>query len=492
MATINLGRVKGDPFTYDDFTPEQLAGLKGESFKFEDFSEEQLDSITPKIEVGTVTTLDAGSQATVTPKVNGNTTTFDFGIPKGQDFNLEKIDSRTDLMANTEVGKLADALAIKEAITEVDKPDIANYTDLMANSVSGYNADALAVKEGFTNANNNSSKYSKNIPLVSDLLAEAAKGNDACVFVKYNVNTLNSPYIDGYAGTYTAGTAIINMSGSDYGQILAFPAGTAQVFNRYKTINGWSNWKCLNPTEYEVYGSNKVSGDAGSHNCVYRGRYLGEVVTEAQYASIAAGTFDNLYIGDYWGINNVRYRIAAFDYYYNTGDTVCTKHHVVVVPDKPLYNHVMNDEKTTVGAYVGSKLYIEGLEQAKTIIKNAFGSEHILSHKIYLVNAMTDGYASGAAWYDSEVELMTEQMVYGSSILLPTGDGMTVYSNHRVEKSQLPLFFYRPDIISNRSTYWLRDVISPYGFTCVGSVGRADTSSAENTNVGVRPSFCIC
>lgn len=29
MAEVNLGRVKGDPFTYADFTVEQLAALKG-------------------------------------------------------------------------------------------------------------------------------------------------------------------------------------------------------------------------------------------------------------------------------------------------------------------------------------------------------------------------------------------------------------------------------------------------------------------------------
>ena len=29
MAEVNLGRVKGEPFTYDDFTEEQLAALKG-------------------------------------------------------------------------------------------------------------------------------------------------------------------------------------------------------------------------------------------------------------------------------------------------------------------------------------------------------------------------------------------------------------------------------------------------------------------------------
>lgn len=30
MAEILLGRIKGDPFRYEDFTPEQLEALKGE------------------------------------------------------------------------------------------------------------------------------------------------------------------------------------------------------------------------------------------------------------------------------------------------------------------------------------------------------------------------------------------------------------------------------------------------------------------------------
>lgn len=60
---------------------------------------------------------------------------------------------------------------------------------------------------------------------------------------------------------------------------------------------------------------------AGFHNSLYRGENLGDHVTDEQYATIAAGTFDGLWIGDYWVIGGVTYRIAAFDYYYNTGDT---------------------------------------------------------------------------------------------------------------------------------------------------------------------------
>lgn len=229
--------------------------------------------------------------------------------------------------------------------------------------------------------------------------------------------------------------------------------------------------------------------NAGAHNAIYRGKSLGSSVTTAQYSAISAGTFDDMYIGDYWTIGGVNYRIAAFDYYLNCGDTSCTKHHVVLVPDTCLYNHVMNDTNITTGAYVGSKMYTEGLEQAKTTIKAAF-SGHVLSKRIYLSNATANGKASAGAWCDSEVDLMCEHMVYGNGVFSPVSDGTTVPNNYRVEKSQLPLFQHEPSRICNRATWWLRDVISASAFAGVGSDGLAGYSYASYS-LGVRPAFCI-
>lgn len=229
--------------------------------------------------------------------------------------------------------------------------------------------------------------------------------------------------------------------------------------------------------------------NAGAHNAIYRGKNLGTSVTAAQYAAISAGTFEDLYIGDYWVINGVNWRIAAFDYYLNCGDTSCTKHHVVIVPDTCLYSHVMNDTNITTGGYVGSKMYTEGLEQAKTTIKAAF-SGHVLSHRVYLTNAVTDGHPSAGAWCDSEVDLMNEQMVYGGAIFMPIANGSTVYTNYRVEKSQLPLFAHEPSRICNRATWWLRDVVTASLFARVGNDGYAYYYLASYS-IGVRPAFCI-
>lgn len=239
--------------------------------------------------------------------------------------------------------------------------------------------------------------------------------------------------------------------------------------------------------------------NAGAHNAIYRGKSLGSTVTTAQYAAIKAGTFDDLYIGDYWTIGGVNYRIAAFDYYLNSGDTSCTTHHVVIVPDTCLYNAQMHNTSsggyeggaanTTTGGYVGSDMYKSNLEQAKTTIKSAF-SGHVLKHRIYLTNAVANGRASGGAWCDSEVDLMCEQMVYGSGIFSPVSDGSNVPANYRVEKSQLPLFQHEPSRICNRATWWLRDVITASHFAGVHNDGYANYTHASNSN-GVRPAFCI-
>lgn len=230
--------------------------------------------------------------------------------------------------------------------------------------------------------------------------------------------------------------------------------------------------------------------NAGAHNSIYRGKNLGTTVTEEQWEAISSGTFTDLYIGDYWVIGGVNWRIAAFDYYLNCGDTSFTKHHAVIVPDTCLYSAQMNTTNVTTGAYKGSAMYTANLTQAKSTINSAFGSSHVLSHRIYLSNATSNGRASAGEWTDSTVDLMCEHMVYGSGIFSPVSDGSNVPNNYRVEKGQLPLFALEPSRICNRNTWWLRDVITAANFAYVNNSGNANYTDAS-FSLGVRPAFCI-
>lgn len=233
-----------------------------------------------------------------------------------------------------------------------------------------------------------------------------------------------------------------------------------------------------------------IVDNAATHNMVYRGKALGTTVTSEQWAAIKAGTFKDLYLGDYWTIGGVDYMIAAFNYWLNCGDTACTANHLLVVPRNNMYTGQMNSTNITTGGYVGSEMYKTGLAQAKTAFNNAFGSAHILNHREYLTNAITNGAPTGTDWYDSTVELMNENMVYGGRQFSPMPNGATdpwnTCRNYTIDKSQLPLFHLAPWLICNRSWYWLRDVVSAAGFASVYSDGYCDCCNASYTR-GVRP-----
>ncbi len=163
--------------------------------------------------------------------------------------------------------------------------------------------------------------------------------------------------------------------------------------------------------------------------------------------------------------------------------------HITIVPDTPLYTHVMNDTNITTGGYIGSKMYTEGLEQAKTIIRGIFGT-HLVKHRQILSNATVDGKASGWAWLDSEVELMNEIMVYGASVFGASNLGGGSGHNIGVGKSQLPLFRLNPRMINTRQSYWLRDVVSASLFALVSYACYANYLGASLA-YGVRPAFSI-
>ena len=258
----------------------------------------------------------------------------------------------------------------------------------------------------------------------------------------------------------------------------------------------------LAPSIVKLFAEN---GGAGLHNSLYRGKNLGSVFTDDQKAQIKAGTFNDLWIGDYWVIGGVTWRIADFDYWLHHGDTSCETHHAVIVPDGNLYNAQMHNTSsggyeagvanTTEGGIIGSDMYKTNLANAKATIKAAFGESHILIHREYLVNTVSGGHATNGSWYDSDVELMNECMVYGSHIFEPgttigTSDS-TIPANYTIDTSQLALFRLDHSKICNRAYWWLRGVVSAAYFARVDSNGGANCGDASDS-LGVRPAFGIC
>lgn len=229
---------------------------------------------------------------------------------------------------------------------------------------------------------------------------------------------------------------------------------------------------------------------AGLHNSIYRGKDVTEYLTDGTLwkrinGSDGFGLFEDLWIGDTITVSSKVYRIAAFDYWLHCGDTECTTHHIVLVPDANMYSAKMNDSNITTGGYVGSKMYTTYIADAKTTIDSAFGSAHILNHRALLTNAIASDKASGWAWYDSTVDLMNEPMVYGHNAW-----GAHHGYETAADKGQLPLFALEPSRICNRANWWLRDVYSGTAFASVADNGNASYGGASNSD-GVRPAFGI-
>lgn len=303
--------------------------------------------------------------------------------------------------------------------------------------------------------------------------------------------------IDGDNGTKTilasdAAKALIGLlSSSDFisGVTLSELTQINALESGNKILIGTSDGNKAIDAEDALFAILDGFADSKLRRRIFRGKNLGTAITSTQLAEIQAGTFKGMFLGDYWVIGGYNWRIWDFNYWYNAGDTEFTKPHLVIMPDTVLYTAQMNASNITTGGYVGSAMYTTNLATAKTLISSAFG-DAVLTHREYLTNAVTSGYPSGGSWYDSDVELPNEIMMYGSPIFTPACDGSVVVNRYTIDKKQLALAAIVPEFVNIRVNYWLRDVVSSAHFARVHVSGDAGYGGASASG-GVRPVFPI-
>ena len=244
--------------------------------------------------------------------------------------------------------------------------------------------------------------------------------------------------------------------------------------------------------------------NAGTHNSIYRGQNITDLFYDGTLSKqISAETFDDIFIGDYiiGKVSKRKYLVADINYRLHCGNTECTTPHILIIPERVMGMQQMNATNITTEAYIGTEMYKTHLETYKTIIRNDFGVGHIIKHQELFANAVKNGYASEGAWFESDIDLMNECMAYGSYIFSPKthhsgGTDTTIPYLYTIDKSQLSLFRLKPDFIialndtGQRTSWWLRDVVSSTSFANVGSTGNANKGNASYS-VGVRPAFLI-
>lgn len=409
--------------------------------------------------------------------------------------NAESLTSRSETAATTAATK-ASAAASSASAAAASQAAAANSASAAAASASAAKSSETTAKASETAVANSAKAAAASASTASEKATAAANSASAAASSASQAQSSASTAKTKASEAETSATAAFESktaaaTSASAAEIKANEAAdSASAAAASATASGNSAAAAASSAE-KVAALNY--SNAAAHNAIYRGKYLGASVTTAQWAAIKAGTFDDLYIGDYWTINGVDYVIAAFNYYLNCGDTACSVNHVTIVPRKNLYNHVMNDTNVVTGAYVGSKMYASGLNSAKTTIANAFGSAHILTIRQLYSNATdsTYGFGTAMAWYDASVFLMNEANVYGyhpfAEMYRTTQWGTDKYS---IDNSQYPVFAFDKTMIHTGQDYRLRNVVNSASFAIVRSNGCCDTGSASRA-FGVRPAFNI-
>ena len=246
-----------------------------------------------------------------------------------------------------------------------------------------------------------------------------------------------------------------------------------------------------------TYG-NVESGLSG----MFRGQSLGSgtsfanASTSAQKTAISSGTFNGIFVGDYWTINNRVYRVADINYWLHItdGNVDFTTNHLVIVPDAAMGTGKMNSTASSLGGYSGSYMRSNNssaLNTAKSTIQSDFGN-YLLTHRALISSNSEDGdgvRTSSVVWADSTVELMNEIMVFGHWFNKRVFTGMDLIKTDA--QQQLSLFrIAHPFVNLGRYAYWLRDVASTKKFASVDATGLGADNEA-NTNLAVRPVFAI-
>ena len=243
---------------------------------------------------------------------------------------------------------------------------------------------------------------------------------------------------------------------------------------------------------------------AEAHNAMWGGRDITAAFNNGTVsAKIANGTFKDIFPGDYitkqvtisGKTYDVTWVVADCDYWWHKGDqnNGMETHHVVIVPQTPIFGANMNNDNVTTGGYAGSRMYRETIPACATGIVNAFGSGHILTFRDCATNNMNasatspglsgwwTGVAQGVAWADMRCNLMSEGMVYGNSIWSSSGD------DNCIGLRQMSAFRLSEKAINyNRQWYWLRNVVSSAYFARVLGYGYAGAAFASYV-YGVRP-----
>lgn len=244
---------KGDPFTYDDFTPEQLAGLKGDKgdkgdqgiqgvqgvqgdpFTYDDFTPEQLASLKgekgDKGDTGddgyspTATVTKSGSTATISITDKNGTTTQT--VSDGTN-GTNGQDGHSPVVTASKVGKVTTVSVDGSAIATIND---GNDGQDGADGTDGYSPSASVSKSGSIATIRITDKNGTTTASVSDGSGVPSGGTSGQVLTKHSATNYDVEWADASGG----GAYIVTFTYDDQNETWSCDKTAEEIFYAYES-----------------------------------------------------------------------------------------------------------------------------------------------------------------------------------------------------------------------------------------------------------------
>ena len=234
------------------------------------------------------------------------------------------------------------------------------------------------------------------------------------------------------------------------------------------------------------------------HRTEVRYKNLGTEITEAQLEAIRSGTFDDLYVGDYWVLDGKVQRIVDIDYYYGKAGTGAeTTHHLVVLPDigqsgQTVAMHDTSDDPLLVEGmhYCDTDMCKTKMATYRAQVEALVGADHMLQ----MTKRIGDRSYDAKLWLMCLVNFVGEQ-----ALVIPSFEeqaGISYPFAYPDDDRRFALFAHSRRFDSDATAgTWFTDTVSgggDPGFALVAGIGGLIASLAvDSRNAGVRAAYLL-
>ena len=237
------------------------------------------------------------------------------------------------------------------------------------------------------------------------------------------------------------------------------------------------------------------------HRSEFRGKYLGNRISEDQIKTIKDGRFKDIWVGDYWTYDDgSTWVVADFNYFQKTGEVKhrVPSNHIVIIQKETIdknRGYPLSDDSTLTTGIIGESNF-------NYLQDHAFEAPYDLSHGNVLtpeqrINEDVAGHhlpGGVVSYYEKPVVLHASSTFGGATkwVIRPSIEtGSDIATSRTTEMLGILALFdlAGPEYAFSFNSYWLRNPYV-YGYATCSSDGH-ETGSAPSLKNFWRPAFII-